>query len=83
MEDAEIERRFHLLQTEIEATGSLLKDSKIDLTAAIDSLRIEVEILKSYMERYHPSFGETYSELRQEAIQSIDPEWVETKVARK
>jgi hypothetical protein len=83
MEDAEIERRFHLLQTEIEATGSLLKDSKIDLTAAIDSLRIEVEILKSYMERYHPSFGETFSELRQEAIQSIDPEWVETKVARK
>jgi hypothetical protein len=83
MEDAEIERRFHLLQTEIEATGSLLKDAKIDLTAAIDSLRIEVEILKSYMERYHPSFGETYSELRQEAIQSIDPEWVETKAGRK
>jgi hypothetical protein len=83
MEDAEIERRSHLLQTEIEATGSLLKDSKVDLTAAIDSLRIEAEILKSYMERYHPSFGETYPALRREAIQSIDPEWVETKAGRK
>lgn len=78
MDGAPIEQRLHLLQREIEATGSLRKDSKVDLTAAIDSLRIEVEILKSYMERFHPSFAKTYPELRQEAIQSIDPEWVDT-----
>jgi hypothetical protein len=83
MNDAEIEQRFHLLQKEIEATGSLLKDSKVDLIAAIDSLRIEVEILKSYMERYHPSFGETYPAVRQRAIQSIDPEWMVTNTGRK
>lgn len=83
MDDAAIEQRFHLLQREIEATGSLLKDSKVDLIAAIDALRIEVEILKLYMERFHPSFGKTYPELRQEAIQSIDPEWVETKAGQK
>lgn len=82
MDDAAIEQRFHLLQREVEATGSLLKDSKVDLIAAIDGLRIEMEILKSYMERFHPSFGKTYTELRQEAIQSIDPEWTETKVGR-
>lgn len=41
----------------------------------MDSLRIEVEVLKSYMDRYHPSVGETYPALRQEAI---DPEWVVT-----
>ena len=82
MEDAAIEQRLHLLQREIEATGSLLKDSKVDLVAAIDALRIEVEILKSYMDRFHPSFGKTYAELRQEAIQSIDPEWTDTKVSR-
>jgi len=76
MDDAAIEERLHLLQKEIEATGSILKDSKVDLVAAIDALRIEVEILKSYMGRYHPSFGETYAELRRQAIQSIDPEWM-------
>jgi hypothetical protein len=75
MNDAEIEQRFHLLQKEIEATGSLLTDSKVDLIAAIDSLRIEVEILKSYMERYHPSFGETYPAMRQRAIQSTPSGW--------
>jgi hypothetical protein len=83
MEDADIERRFHLLQTEIEATGSLLKDSKVDLIAAVDALRIEVEILKSYMERFHPGFAESYPALRQEAIQSIDPEWAPSNVVPK
>jgi hypothetical protein len=82
MDDAAIEQRLHLLQREIDATGSLLKDSKVDLIAAIDALRIEVEILKLYMERFHPSFGKTYPELRQEAIQAIDPEWVDTKLAQ-
>ena len=83
MDDAAIEQRLRLLQREIEATGSLLKDSKVDLTAAIDALRIEVEILRSCMEHFHPSFAKTYPELRKEAIQSIDPEWADTKLAEK
>jgi hypothetical protein len=83
MNDPEIEQRFHLMQKEIEATASLLKETKIDLTAAIDSLKIEVEILKSYMERYHPEFGKTYPRLREEAIQGIDPEWIGAEVNRK
>jgi hypothetical protein len=44
--------------------------------AAIDSLRIELEVLKSYMERYHPGFAESYPKFREEAIQAIDPEWI-------
>ncbi len=56
MEDSDLKHRFHLMQTEIEATASLLKDAKIDLTSALDSIKIEVEILKSYMERNHPEF---------------------------
>lgn len=76
MEDADIERRFHLMQKEIEATVSLTRECKIDLTAAIDSLRIELEVLKSYMERYHPGFAESYPKFKEEAIQAIDPEWM-------
>ena len=47
--------------------------------AAIDSLRIELEVLKSYMERYHPGFAESYPKFREEAIQAIDPEWIGSK----
>ena len=76
MEDADIEQRFHLMQKQIEATVSLTRECKLDLMAAIDSLRIELEVLKSYMERYHPGFAESYPKFREEAIQAIDPEWI-------
>ena len=79
MEDADIEQRFNLMQTQIEATVSLTRECKLDLMAAIDSLRIELEVLKSYMERYHPGFAESYPKFREEAIQAIDPEWIGSK----
>jgi len=83
VEDSDLKHRFHLMQTEIEATASLLKDAKIDLTSALDSIKIEVEILKSYMERYHPDFDKTHAALREEAMQAIDPEWPGAEPARK
>jgi len=83
VEDADLKHRFHLLQTEIEATASLLKDAKIDLTAALDSIKIELEILKTYMQRYHPEFAKSYAALREEAIHAIDPEWPNTEPTSK
>jgi Na+/phosphate symporter len=83
VEEADIKHRFHLVQTEIEATGSLLKDARIELTAMVDSLKIEIAILKSYMERYHPEFAKSYATLREEAIQAIDPEFPDAEVTRK
>jgi hypothetical protein len=73
MHDQDIQQRFHLMQKEIEATVSLMREAKIDLTAAIDSLKIELEVLKIYMERYHPGFAESYPKFREEAIQAINP----------
>jgi hypothetical protein len=83
MEDADIEQRFHLMQKEIEATVSLMTESKLDLKGAIDSLRIELEVLKSYMERYHPGFAESYPKFKEEAIQTIDPEWMGSESAKR
>ena len=83
MEDADMEHRFHLMQKEIEATVSLTGECKLDLMAAIDSLRIELEILKSYMERYHPGFAESYPEFKEEAIQAIDPEWIGSEAEKR
>ncbi|MBI4525427.1 MAG: hypothetical protein HY695_16625 [Deltaproteobacteria bacterium] len=83
MQDADIQQRFHLMQMEIEAAVSLVGQCKLDLLSAIDSLRIELEILKTYMERYHPGFAESYPKFREEAIQTIDPEWISAEPARK
>jgi hypothetical protein len=83
MQDADIEQRFHLMQREFEAAVSYIRDAKTDLTAAVDSLKIEIEILKTYLERYHPGFAESYPKLREEAIQAIDPEWMGSPAERK
>jgi hypothetical protein len=45
----------------IEATATLSKDIKIDLTAAVDSLKIELEVTKTYMERFHPEICRSLS----------------------
>ena len=83
MQDADIQQRFHLMQREFEAAVSFMREAKIDLTAAIDSLKIEIEILKTYMERHHPGFAESYGKFREEAIQAIDPEWMGSPAERK
>ena len=83
MHDADIEQRFNLMQRQFEAAVSFMREAKIELTAAIDSLRIEIEILKTYMERHHPGFAESYGKLREEAIQAIDPEWMGSPAERK
>ena len=83
MQDADIQQRFHLMQREFEAAVSFMREAKIDLTATIDSLKIEIEILKTYMERHHPGFAESYTKLREEAIQAIDPEWMGSPAERK
>jgi len=75
MEELDIEQRFHLMQKEIEATVSLLNEAKLDLTASVDSLKIEIEALKTFLERKHPGFSAEYNKLKDEAIQAIDPEW--------
>jgi hypothetical protein len=77
MEERDIQQRFHLLQQEVESAVSLIGDAKINSTAAIDALKIEVEVLRRFMERYHPDFAPRYAELRAQVIQEMNPEWTE------
>jgi hypothetical protein len=77
MEELDIKQQFHLLQKEVEAAVSLTEDVKLNLLSAIDSLKIEVEVLKRFMERYHADFPRRYPELREEIMREVDPEWME------
>jgi hypothetical protein len=77
MEEMDIKHQFHLLQKEIESAGSLTEEVRRNLIAAIDTLKIEVEVMHRFMARHHQDFSRRYSELRDEVIQQFDPEWVE------
>jgi len=60
-----------------------MRDNKLDVMAAIDSIKIELEVLKMYMERFHPGFADSYPKFREEAIQAIDPEWMGSQSAKR
>jgi hypothetical protein len=77
MEDKELQQRFHLLHQEVEAAVSLVDDVKLNCKTATDALKIEIEILRRFMERYHPDFARRYPELRAEVVQEVDPEWMD------
>lgn len=79
MEEKDLEHRFHLVQKEIEAGVSLTQDLKLDLFSAIDALKIEVEVLRRFMQRYHPDFTRVYPDIRAEVVQEVNPEWMETE----
>jgi hypothetical protein len=83
MEELDLKHQFHLLQQEVEAAVSLTAEVKLNLLAAIDSLKIEVEVLKRFMERYHADFPRRYPELREEIMRGVDPEWIEHKEQNK
>ena len=77
MEETDIRQQFHLLQKELETAGSQTEELRLNLLAAIDTLKIEVEILRRFMERHHQDFSRRYSDLREEVMQQFDPEWME------
>ncbi len=83
MEEFDIKHQFHLLQKEVEAAVSLTEDVKLNFLAAIDSLRIEVEVLKRFMERHHADFPLRYPALREEVVREVDPEWIERSARSK
>lgn len=77
MEEKQIEQRFHLLQQEVEAAVSLIDQAKLNCAAATDALKIEIEVLRRFMEHAYPDFPHRYAELRAQVLHAVDPEWIE------
>jgi hypothetical protein len=77
MEEKEIQQRFHLLQQEVEAAISLVEEVRLNCAAVADALKIEVEVLRRFMEGYDPDFARRYAELRAQVIHEVNPEWME------
>ena len=74
MEEIDIQQRFHLLEKQIEAAVSLFQDTKLDLLSAIETLRIEIETLKIFLERRNTELKSVYSQLKDEAVEKMNPE---------
>jgi hypothetical protein len=83
MEELDIKQRLHLLQKQIETTASLSDETKLDLLAAIDEVKLEVEVMKRFLAHVHPDFTHRYATLREAVIHEVNPEWSEPSATTK
>ena len=74
MIDAEIAEQFRLLQQEIVLAGEAVETLKREQRAAIDALRLEVEVLKRCVCQVHPELVAQLETIRATLIHEFDPE---------
>ena len=75
MEDADIKQQLHLLQKQVEAAVSLLEDTKLNLLSQVDSLKIEIEVMKRFLGHHYSDFPRHYPQMKDKVTREVDPEW--------
>jgi hypothetical protein len=74
MKEVEITEQFRLFQQEIVLAGEAVETLKRDQRAAIDALRLEVEVLKRCVCQVHPELAAQWETIRATLIREFDPE---------
>jgi hypothetical protein len=74
MTEAQSAEQFRLLQQEIVLAGEAVETLKRDQRAAIDVLRLEVEVLKRCLCQVHPELAAQFEAIRATLIREFDPE---------
>jgi hypothetical protein len=77
MEEREIQQRLHLLHQEVEAAIALVEEVKLTCATATAALKIEMEVLRRFLEQDHPDFARRSAELRTQVLQEANPEEIE------
>jgi len=74
MKEAEITEQFRLFQQATVLAGEAVETLKRDQRAAIDALRLEVEVLKRCVCQVHPELTAQLETIRATLIHEFDPE---------
>ena len=74
MKEAEINEQLRLFQQAIVLAGETVETLKRDQRAAIDALRLEVEVLKRCVCQGHPELATQFEAIRATLIREFDPE---------
>jgi hypothetical protein len=74
MKEKEVEKQLNILQREIAVNGEELEALRREQRAAMDALRLEVEMLRRCLIRLYPDFNKCLATLREEVVQEINPE---------
>jgi hypothetical protein len=74
MKEAEITEQFRLFQQESVLAREAVETLKRDQRAALDALRLEVEVLKRCVCQVHPELAAQWETIRATLIREFDPE---------
>ena len=74
MTEAQGAEQLRLLQQEIVLAGEAVETLKRDQRAAIDALRLEVEVLKRCLFQVHPELAAQFEAIQATLIREFDPE---------
>ncbi len=74
MREKDVEKQFQTLQQEIDTNAEAFEGLRRDQRAAVDTLRLEIEVLRRCIERLHPGFRKCLDTTWAEVVQEIDPE---------
>ena len=74
MKAVEITEQFRLFQQAIALAGEAVETLKREQRAAIDALRLEVEVLKRCLCQVHPELAVQFEAIRATLIREFDPE---------
>jgi hypothetical protein len=74
MKEVEIDEQFRLLQQAIILAGEAVERLKRDQRAAIDALRLDMEVLKRCLLQVHPELAAHVEPMRATLIREFDPE---------
>jgi hypothetical protein len=74
MKEAELAEQFRLLQQEIVLAGEAVETLKRDQRAEIDTLRLDMEVLKRCLLQLHPELAAQFETMRATLIREFDPE---------
>jgi hypothetical protein len=77
MEELDLKQQLHLLRQQVEAVASLLEETKLSLVSRIDTVELEMEVLRRFLRHAHADFPRRYPALREEVVREVDPEWIE------
>ena len=74
MQEAESTEQFRLFQQALVLAGEAVETLQREQRAAIDVLRLEVEVLKRCLFQLHPELATQFETMRADLIREFDPE---------
>jgi hypothetical protein len=74
MKDTHTDEQRRLLQQQMVVVGETIESLQLETRAAIDSIYLEIEVLRRCLHLVYPDMAESFAAVRTEVIHTTDPE---------